>query len=92
MYQSMDLASYDACHVCYMSCYLQVWSQQLRVWSVHQACSGSPVQHILVITFCYFVCYMTCRSGPNSCEYGQFTGPVWGHLNLRNTTMDWFLK
>ncbi|WIA23785.1 hypothetical protein OEZ85_013468 [Tetradesmus obliquus] len=35
---------------------------------------------------------LSCRNGPSSCEYGQFTGPVWGHLNLRNTTMDWFLK
>eukprot|EP00775_Hariotina_reticulata_P005367 gene5367-5602_t len=35
---------------------------------------------------------LSCRNGPSSCIDGLFTGPVWGHLNLRNTTMDWFIK
>jgi len=35
---------------------------------------------------------LSCRNGPDSCEQYQFTGPVWGHLNLRTTTIDWFLK
>lgn len=35
---------------------------------------------------------LSCRNGPDSCVNYQFTGPVWGHLNLRTTTIDWFLK
>jgi hypothetical protein len=35
---------------------------------------------------------LSCRNGPDSCVQYQFTGPVWGHLNLRTTTIDWFLK
>jgi hypothetical protein len=35
---------------------------------------------------------LSCRAGPDSCTLYQFTGPAWGHLNLRTTTIDWFLK
>jgi len=35
---------------------------------------------------------LSCPTGPSSCKEQQFIGPVWGHLNLRTSTMDWFLN
>eukprot|EP00878_Enallax_costatus_P017264 GHUV01018129.1.p1 GENE.GHUV01018129.1~~GHUV01018129.1.p1 ORF type:complete len:450 (+),score=80.81 GHUV01018129.1:440-1789(+) len=41
----------------------------------------------------YMAEQLACRNGPDSCSpEPQFTGPVWGHVNLRWTTMDWFLR
>lgn len=34
--------------------------------------------------------FLSCPDG--QCTDGLFTGPVWGHVNLRNTTMEWFCK
>jgi hypothetical protein len=36
--------------------------------------------------------YLACPPGGKTCEKtGAFAGPAWGHVNVRNTTIDWFL-
>lgn len=40
----------------------------------------------------YFARELSCPNGPSSCSNGQFTGPVWGHVNMFPTTMNWFLQ
>ncbi|GBF91995.1 hypothetical protein Rsub_04719 [Raphidocelis subcapitata] len=36
--------------------------------------------------------FLTCNGG--ECDQGSnlFAGPAWGHVNVRNTTIDWFLQ
>ncbi|KAF6263669.1 hypothetical protein COO60DRAFT_1698710 [Scenedesmus sp. NREL 46B-D3] len=35
---------------------------------------------------------LACPCGTSDCcEYGQFAGPVWGHVNVFPTTLKWFL-
>jgi hypothetical protein len=36
--------------------------------------------------------YLACPPGAKSCsKTADFAGPAWGHVNVRNTTIDWFL-
>lgn len=38
-----------------------------------------------------FARQLSCPQGDHSCSNGMFTGPVWGHVNMFPTTMNWFL-
>jgi hypothetical protein len=36
---------------------------------------------------------LSCPCGTwDCCQYGQFAGPVWGHVNVFPTTLKWFLE
>lgn len=36
--------------------------------------------------------YLTCDGGNCDNNSTLFAGPAWGHVNVRNTTIDWFLQ
>jgi hypothetical protein len=39
-----------------------------------------------------FARQLSCPQGENSCVNNQFMGPVWGHINVYPTTIEWFLR
>jgi hypothetical protein len=44
-----------------------------------------------VNTWNSFALKLSCRNGSASCIDNQLAGPVWGHVNMSPSTLNWFL-
>jgi hypothetical protein len=44
-----------------------------------------------VNTWNSFALKLSCRNGSASCIDNQLAGPVWGHVNMAPSTLNWFL-